>query len=454
MMKPLTASLEYSPLVAAFDLFVLHSCCYAAIGLAAGSERDANLQIYTHLLPLLSIAAVASFCVSGLYRSWSRRPLASLASSLFMAECLYVAAWISLGGWEPRWTISYSVIAASAALQLLLLEMERILIRELVRRSEQSEKGLIVANDLASANAVRQELSATSPAWLTTSECITADEFRSYSDEEIAWSTVLVTQDVKDKASIIRRASQLGKSVFVIPGIFELWMAGAHPTAEDDILMLRLTPPHLRPGQRLIKRLADVTGALCLLILAAPVMVATAILVRLSSSGPALLTQTRVGADGKEYALYKFRTMVVDAEQRTGPVLASARDPRVTGIGRILRAMHIDELPQLFNVLMGEMSLIGPRPERPHFVRIFKEQLPGYEFRLAVKPGITGLAQIYGRYSTGPELKLRFDLMYICNYSLVLDIQILFKTILIVLQPSHAEGFKEGVAPMAGSSAN
>jgi lipopolysaccharide/colanic/teichoic acid biosynthesis glycosyltransferase len=161
-----------------------------------------------------------------------------------------------------------------------------------------------------------------------------------------------------------------------------------------------------------------------------------------------------VGADGKEYALYKFRTMVADAEQHTGPVLAASRDPRITEIGRFLRATRIDELPQLFNVLIGNMSLIGPRPERPHFVRILREQLPGYEFRLAVKPGITGLAQIYGRYSTTPELKLRFDLMYIYNYSLVMDIEILFKTLSIVFQPSHAEGFKEGVPPMAQINAD
>jgi lipopolysaccharide/colanic/teichoic acid biosynthesis glycosyltransferase len=188
---------------------------------------------------------------------------------------------------------------------------------------------------------------------------------------------------------------------------------------------------------------------MCLLILTSPVMIAAAILVRLTSAGPALLAQTRVGADGKEYTLYKFRTMVVNAEQKTGPVLASSHDPRITPPGRFLRAAHIDELPQLFNVLIGDMSLIGPRPERPHFVKIFRDQFPGYELRLALKPGITGLAQIYGRYSTAPELKLRFDLMYIYNYSLVMDIQILFRTIFAVLQPSHAEVSKEGHASPA-----
>ncbi len=440
-----TSSLEYSPLVAAVDLIAIHFCSCVVIGLKASPAREMDLQLYAHLLPLLSVTAVVCFSVCGLYRTWSRRPAINLVSSLLMAECLYITAWMSLNGWEPRWTISRSVIAGSAVIQFLALATLRILIRKQVRRKENLENGLIVANDLESGNAVRQKLSCAAPTWLSISECLTTDQFHKLSDEEITWGTVLITQDAKDMTSIIRRASQLRKSVFIIPGIFELWIVGANPTEVDDVLMLRLSPPYLRPGQRSIKRLLDLAESLCLLIVTAPLMAVTAILIRLSSPGPALFKQTRVGADGKEYALYKFRTMVMGAEQHTGPVIATSEDPRITGIGRYLRAARIDELPQLMNVLLGNMSLVGPRPERPHFVRIFRDQLPGYEFRLAVKPGITGLAQVNGRYSTTPELKLRFDLMYIYNYSLVMDIQILFKTILTVLQPSHAEGFKEAV---------
>jgi lipopolysaccharide/colanic/teichoic acid biosynthesis glycosyltransferase len=134
--------------------------------------------------------------------------------------------------------------------------------------------------------------------------------------------------------------------------------------------------------------------------------------------------------------------MFAGAEARTGPVMAAAGDPRITRIGRILRATHLDELPQLFNVLLGEMSLIGPRPERPHFVRIYRRQFPGYDFRLGVKPGISGLAQTSCRCSTTPALKLRFDLRYIYHYSLRLDARIAVRTIFTVLQPSRAEGIE------------
>jgi len=210
-----------------------------------------------------------------------------------------------------------------------------------------------------------------------------------------------------------------------------------------DLLMLCPGTPHLTAGQQSIKRAADVAGSLLLLILTAPLTIAAAILVRLSSAGPAILVQTRVGANGKEFSLYKLRTMIAGAEQETGPVMATAADPRITWIGRILRALRIDELPQLLNVLMGEMSLVGPRPERPHFVSLYRERFPAYELRFMVKPGITGLAQIYCRYSAAPELKLHFDLKYIYNYSLARDARILLRTLVTVLQPSFAQGFKE-----------
>ncbi len=195
----------------------------------------------------------------------------------------------------------------------------------------------------------------------------------------------------------------------------------------------------LSTRQKRMKRLADVAGALCMLVLAAPVMGVAAILIRVTSRGPVLYRQTRVGVSGREFELLKLRTMISGAEEETGPVMARLNDPRMTKLGRLLRAMHIDELPQLFNVLAGEMSLVGPRPERPHFVSIFQRKVAGYEQRLAVKPGITGLAQVRGSYWTRPEQKLRYDLEYIRHYSVALDAAIFLLTIAVVLRPSRTE---------------
>lgn len=172
------------------------------------------------------------------------------------------------------------------------------------------------------------------------------------------------------------------------------------------------------------------SGSIVILLLAAPVMVFAAVLIKLSSAGPVLYKQRRVGKNYKIFKLYKFRTMVNDAEKHTGPVWAAKDDQRVTPVGKILRRTRLDELPQLFNVLNGDMSLVGPRPERPYFVRRHRV-LQGV--RLTVKPGITGLAQIRAFYDLKPEHKLRYDYLYIQKRSFFLNTYILFKTVPVVL---------------------
>lgn len=187
---------------------------------------------------------------------------------------------------------------------------------------------------------------------------------------------------------------------------------------------------------RAIKRLFDIILALGLLIPALPVMALIALLIRLDSRGPALFRQERVGEHGRIFVLNKFRTMRADAERGSGPVWAAADDPRVTRVGRFLRRTRLDELPQLFNVLLGHMSLVGPRPERPEFVRLLAREIPFYGGRLAVKPGITGWAQVRHQYAASVDdarEKLQYDLYYIKNLSPFLDLLILLHTVQVVL---------------------
>ncbi len=173
----------------------------------------------------------------------------------------------------------------------------------------------------------------------------------------------------------------------------------------------------------------DISTSLILLILAAVPMLIISILIKLTSRGAVIYKQQRVGKDGKIFTLYKFRTMVKDAEKKVGPVLAQKNDSRVTKIGKILRTTRFDELPQLFNVLCGQMSIVGPRPERPHFVKLHKA-LQG--LRLAVKPGLTGLAQVRSFYDLHPKHKIKYDFLYIQRRSFLLNIYILLQTIPVV----------------------
>jgi len=184
------------------------------------------------------------------------------------------------------------------------------------------------------------------------------------------------------------------------------------------------------------KRLVDILAAVVGLLLALPLMLMTFAIVKLSSRGPALYHQRRVGQHGREFTIHKFRTMRTDAEAKTGAVWASAGDPRIYPLGGLLRRSRLDELPQLWNVLRGEMSFVGPRPERPEFVAQLAEQIPFYGQRHAVKPGITGWAQV--RYSYGASVedameKLQYDLFYIKNLSIAFDLFIIFSTIKTVL---------------------
>jgi len=184
-----------------------------------------------------------------------------------------------------------------------------------------------------------------------------------------------------------------------------------------------------------LKRLLDIVVSCLFLIICLPVMLLVAVAVRLESRGPALFRQTRTGLNGREFRILKFRSMYLDAE-KDGPQWASTHDPRVTKVGWIIRALRLDEMPQLINVIKGEMSFIGPRPERPVFIRELEKQIPFYDLRQLVRPGITGWAQVmysYGASTDDALEKLQYDLYYIKNYSLLLDFAILLKTLRVVM---------------------
>jgi exopolysaccharide biosynthesis polyprenyl glycosylphosphotransferase len=192
--------------------------------------------------------------------------------------------------------------------------------------------------------------------------------------------------------------------------------------------------------ERFIKRVVDLSVSTMVMVVFLPIYILVAILVKLSSKGPAIFRQDRVTKNNKVFGLYKFRTMVVGAEKDTGPVFATTGDERLTRIGVLLRRSRLDELPQLWHVFTGTMSLVGPRPERPYFIEQCKDEIPNFEQRLRVKAGITGLAQVMGKYSTKPSNKLRYDLMYINNYSIWLDLKIMIQTIGIIFMGEKAKG--------------
>jgi exopolysaccharide biosynthesis polyprenyl glycosylphosphotransferase len=206
-----------------------------------------------------------------------------------------------------------------------------------------------------------------------------------------------------------------------------------------DIPTFRISNLGLSPEELVLKRLIDLILATIAAIVALPIGLILAVLIKLDK-GPVFYMQERFTKDNKVFKIIKFRTMIPDAEKMSGPVLAEDKDPRITAFGRFIRLVRLDELPQLLNILKGDMSLVGPRPERPFFTEQFEKNIPEYRFRLKVKAGLTGLAQVEGKYNTTVEDKLRYDLIYINNYSLLKDFIIMLQTVKILFLKESTEG--------------
>lgn len=254
------------------------------------------------------------------------------------------------------------------------------------------------------------------------------------------WTGILIGNDTEFSDNTVRMFMDMrldGTPIYSPPRFYEDFLYKIPPSElEDDWFVFSpgFNLIHKRINLR-IKRVIDIVGSLLLLLVCSPIMLLVAIAIKLESSGPIIYSQTRSGLNGEEFEVHKFRSMCEDAE-KDGAQWAQNNDPRVTRVGSILRKTRLDELPQLWNVLKGEMSLIGPRPERPHFDNKLSQQIPYYDLRYLVKPGISGWAQVMHRYGASEDdayKKLEYDMYYIKNYSLLLDLAIVMKTIRIVL---------------------
>ena len=235
---------------------------------------------------------------------------------------------------------------------------------------------------------------------------------------------------------IISKVENRGIGLKIVPDLYEILSGQARTSQLYGIPLIDIMPELMPEWEKRLKRISDVIISLIILLITLPLNILFAVAIKMDSKGPVLFRQERIGMDGREFKIYKFRSMYKDAEKHTGPVWSTKDDPRVTRVGRIIRKLRIDEIPQFFNVLKGEMSLVGPRPERPYFVEMLAQQLPYYKRRLKVRPGITGWAQVKHKYDESIEdvkVKLRYDLFYIENMSLRMDLKILARTVLVVL---------------------
>lgn len=239
---------------------------------------------------------------------------------------------------------------------------------------------------------------------------------------------------------LLKYCFDLGIRSYSVPKISDVLLRSSDELNLFDTPLLLSRNIGLSIEQQWIKRIEDVIIATIMLILFSPIFLIAAVSIKCTDGGPVFYKQERLTKDQKVFMIYKFRTMVVDAERMSGPIMAVDKDPRILPIGRILRATRLDELPQILNILKGDMSLVGPRPERPVLASEIEKSIPEFAYRLKVKAGLTGYAQVYGKYNTTSYDKLKLDLMYIRKYSLLLDLKLIIMTPKIMLLKESTEG--------------
>ena len=239
---------------------------------------------------------------------------------------------------------------------------------------------------------------------------------------------------------ILKFCYQYRVRTYVAPKLTDVMLRGARNITLFDTPLLLVKGTGLTPAQRVAKRTMDILLGSVALIIAAIPMVIVALAIKLEDGGPVFFKQKRMTRGGREFDILKFRSMIVDAEKYSGAVLAAGDDPRITKVGKIIRATRLDELPQIINIVKGDMSIVGPRPERKVIADEYCKDIPEFAYRLKVRGGLTGYAQIYGKYNTSAYDKLRLDLMYIENYSLLLDIKLIILTLRIIFSKDSTEG--------------
>ena len=247
-----------------------------------------------------------------------------------------------------------------------------------------------------------------------------------------------------DRNIILKYCVSNGINVYVIPRVGDVIMSGARKMHMFHLPMLRVGRYNPNPEFLFIKRLFDIILSLIAIIILSPIMIVVAFLIKVTDKGPVLYKQCRLTKNGKQFMVLKFRSMRVDAEKDGVARLSSGdKDDRITPIGKFIRKVRFDELPQLFNILFGDMSIVGPRPERPEIAAQYEKELPEFNLRLQAKAGLTGYAQVYGKYNTTPYDKLKLDLTYIQTYSAWLDVKLMLMTFKIMFQKENTEGVDE-----------
>lgn len=412
----------------------------------SGEIPTRNFETFQHSAIFISIFFIALNLLLGVYVFYNR--ITSDIVFVTVIGQVLMALGIMIITFAGRWfAFPRLVILLSFVIGTLLLSAYRIIVYKVYLKLSQDKFVLIVGEESDVAPAIQNFNSRKNNKHKV--QAVVIDNFYENTKElidsiDIVYLASKISED--EKLAIYELVTRKDKKLFLNTSFETLTMINPNIMNFEDESIIEASGFTIRAEDAMFKRLFDIVVSLILLIIASPFMLITAILVKATSPGPIIYKQIRITKGQKEFAIYKFRSMAATAESKSGPVLAKSNDARVTPVGKFIRAVRFDELPQLINVLKGDMSIIGPRPERPFFVDQFNEENPYYYLRHNVRAGITGYAQVYGKYVSDYNSKLRFDLLYIKKYSLLLDLKILLQTIKILFDKMSSQGLEDDEA--------
>lgn len=429
------------------DLCCIQIATFLAILIQSETMRGIQIDFHLRLTVLLSVFLIFFFNIYGLF-SLVRKRLMEIFLNLIVAVINIFIAAMAVTFFMREFEYSRFVIIYSATFGFIFLMLWQYVMHKIEVKYLPIPTVFIVAGK-EEQEKLKTKIRKTYGLEKSTLKFADLDSKNKLNEAETinqiaACDIVLIGESlpVEQKEHILRLANEKMKMVILVPTLYEISCSKMYLWQIDDLPTQRVSRMLLTLEQRALKRMLDIVVAALAVLILWPVMLITAIIVKLDSPGPAIYSQIRVGRFGKEFKVHKFRSMRQDAEAKTGPVLAGENDPRITKFGHFMRATRLDELPQLFNVLKGEMSIVGPRPERPFFVEQFIKEKPEYAYRHNVKPGITGLAQIAGKYNTTAYDKLVYDLIYIQNVSVVNDLILMLQTLKVLITKESTEGVK------------
>ena len=423
-----------------------------------------DFTIYTHLLPIVTLVFPLAFAVQGLYRirptrskseEWVSVGIGSVVATVVLSGVLL---WVRPG--NPDVLYSRATLLLFMLCAIVFVILGRTLVRFAVERRHRAGKDLdrvLIAGNGELARAVVERMKAHrdrlgfriagylrngDDTVLEGLDCLgTIDDAEQVVKAHHIDHVFVALPHASSQAmmALLDRLVRVIVSIHVVPDLLQFMVLRSRVEDIDGLPTINLSETPLEGWSRFVKRAFDLIVALAALIVLSPVMLVVAIAIWLEDRGPIFYRQERMGLDGKPFEIVKFRSMRVGAEKETGAVWADRDDPRRTRIGRLIRAWSVDELPQLLNVLKGDMSVVGPRPERPQFVEQFRAEFPHYMLRHKVRAGMTGWAQVHGwRGNTSIRMRIEHDLYYIENWSLMLDFKILFMTLLHGLRHENA----------------